>query len=159
MQWQNTSLGNIEINGERLVAEVNSEQRAKLFRELADELLPAGCRHHSTVLESVEAALEAHRDDHPEGAEGEEDDDDLNNRPEVQALLTEHLRTHYRAWPKMELPALKGKTPLQAMRTPDGREMVEALLLDLEQKVGLQPGLDPEILAELRETLGTRARR
>jgi hypothetical protein len=30
--------------------------------------------------------------------------------------------------------------------------MVEALLLDLKQKAGSGPGLDPEILAELRTT-------
>ena len=145
MPWQNTGLGSIRIDGQRLVVEVNSEQRAKLFGELADELLPAGCRHLSTVLESVEAALEAHRHDHPEGAEEDEDDKDLNNRPEVKDLLAKHLRAHYRAWPKMKLPALKGKTPLQAMKTPEGREMVEAVLLDLEQKAGSGPSLDPEI--------------
>ena len=70
---------------------------------------------------------------------------DLNNRPEVKDLLAKHLRAHYRAWPKMKLPALKGKTPLQAMKTPEGREMVEAVLLDLEQKAGSGPSLDPEI--------------
>ncbi len=153
MTWQKTSLGRIQIEGKRLVAEVNSEQRGKQFRELAEELLPAGCRHLSTVLEPVQAALEAYRREHPK-ADEDEDGEDLNNRPEVKALLAEHMRSHYRAWPKMKLPALKGMTPLQAMKTPEGREMVEALLLDLERKVGSGPGLDPEILAELRGTLG-----
>ena len=147
-------IGSIRIDGQRLVAEVNSERRATLFRELADKVLPPGCHHISTVLESVEAALEAHRRDHPEAPEVDEDVEDLNNRPEVQAMIAEHLRAHYRAWPKMKLPALHGKTPLQAMKTPEGREMVEALLLDLEQKAGTGPGLDPEILVELRATLG-----
>ncbi len=153
MPWQNTSLGRIQIEGERLVAEVNSEQRAKRFREIADELLPAGSRHLSTVLESVEAALDAYRRDHREGPE-EAAGDDLNHRPEVKALVAEHLQTHYRAWPNMKLPALKGKTPMQAMKTPEGREMVEALLLDLERRADLGPQLDAEILAELRTTLG-----
>jgi hypothetical protein len=49
---------------------------------------------------------------------------DLNNRPEVKDLLAKHLRAHYRAWPKTKLPA--------------------------RQKAGGGPGLDPEILAELR---------
>ena len=150
MPLENLGLGRIQIEGRRLVAEVNSEVRAKRFREIADEALPAGSRHVSTVLESVEAALEAHRREHPEPAP----DDDLNRRPEIQAMLKEHLRAHYRAWPDMKLPALKGKTPRQAMKTRDGREMVEALLLDIDGRRGRQAGLDEDIIAELRTTLG-----
>jgi len=148
MAFQMISLGRIQIEGERLVAEVNSEERGKLFRTLADELLPEGCRHISTVLESVEAALKAHRRDQPQQSE-----EDLNDRPEVKALLADHLRAHYRAWPRMKLPALNGKTPLQAMKTPEGREMVEALLLDLEQRSLRGPGVDSEIITELRARL------
>jgi asparagine synthase (glutamine-hydrolysing) len=76
---------------------------------------------------------------------------------QVKALLAEHLTAHYQAWPKMKLPALDGKTPLQAMKSPEGREMVEALLLDMEQRSKAGPGLDREILAELRATLGAPA--
>jgi hypothetical protein len=144
------SLGTIRIEGGRLIVEVNSEERARRFREIADAALPAGSRHVATVVEPVEAALEAHRREHPAPSPP----DDLNQLPEVQAVLKEHLRTHYREWPDMTLPALRGKTPRQAMKTRDGREMVEALLLGLEQRVGRQPGLDNEILAELRASLG-----
>jgi hypothetical protein len=59
----------------------------------------------------------------------------------------------------MELPALKGKTPRQAMRSKDGRELVEALLLEFEQIAGPNTGLDEEILGELRATLRIPARR
>jgi hypothetical protein len=151
MAWQTIGLGRILIEGDRLVAEVNSEERAKRFRELADQLLPDGCRHLATVLESMEAALEAHRRDPP--AEAQED---LEESPEVKALLADHLRAHYRAWPKMKLPALDGKTPLEAMRTDEGREMVEALLLDLEQRSRTGRGVAPEIIAELRGRLKAR---
>lgn len=149
--WQNTGMGWIKIAGGRLVAEVNSEARAKQFRAIADKLLPAGSRHVSTVLEPVEAALKAYREEGSRRA-----DEDLNERPEVQALIKEQLRAHYRAWPDMELPALNGKTPRQAVKTKDGREMVEALLLDFEQRSEGQSGLDEEILAELRSELGLR---
>ena len=152
MPWQYTGLGRIQIEGNLLVAEVNSERRAKEFCAVADEVLPAGSRHVSTVLESVDAALDAYRQEHPRRSE-EKQDEDVNERPEVKALLTEQLRPHYRAWPHMKLPALKGRTPMQAMRTRDGREMVEALLLDLERKTALNPGLDQDVVAELRATL------
>ena len=155
MAWEVTSLGRIQIEGRRLVAEVNSEERGKRFRKIADEVLPAGSRHLSTVLESVEAAVEAYRQEHPAGPPK----NDLNEQPEVKTLLEEHLRAHYRAWPDMKLPALKGKTPRQAMNTKDGREMVEALLLDLEQMKRREARLDEDVLPELRATLGLGPRR
>jgi hypothetical protein len=48
---------------------------------------------------------------------------------------------------------LEWETPMQAVRTADGREMVEALLLDFERNNAVRPQLDPDILAELRATL------
>ncbi len=153
------SLGEIRIQGQRLVAETNSERRAQRFRGIAERLLPAGSRHLSTVLESVEAALAAAR---REGRlETPPETDELNQRPEVKAILSQFLQTHYRDWPHRRLPALKNKTPMQAMRSPGGREMVEALLLDLEQNMDANHSVTPEILAELRTTLalGDRAGR
>ncbi len=67
---------------------------------------------------------------------------------------SEHLRSHYRHWADMDIPALGGKAPRQAMRTKDGRELVEALLRDFERRVAHQPGLDQEIFDELRASLG-----
>lgn len=155
LSWQNTALGRIEIDGHKLVVEVNSEERAQAFRAIADDSLPAGSGYKSTVVEPVEAALAAHRrDNRPRDA----DADELNKLPEVQAMLKEHLRAHYREWPRTKLPVLKGKTPTQAMKTAEGREMVEALLLDLERRQGLGSGVDQEIVSELRSTLsGKRA--
>lgn len=151
--WENTALGRIEIDGRKLVVEVNSEERAKAFRVIADERLGAGGRYKSTVVEPVEAALAAHR---KEKGLRHEDADELNQLPEVQAMLKEHLRAHYREWPRMKLPALQGKTPMQAMKTAEGREMVEALLLDLERRQGIGLGVDEEIMSELRATLAGR---
>ncbi len=153
LPWEYTGLGQIRIEGRRMVAEVNSEARAEMFRAIADRRLPDGSRYLSTVVESVDAALEAYREEHPEGPP----ETDLDKNPEAQAVLKEHLRAHYRAWPDMRLPALNGKTPRQAMRTRDGREMVEALLQDLEQKRG-QMRLDNDVLLELKTTLGVAVR-
>jgi len=150
LAWDNTILGHLRIEGQRLVAEVNSSERAKTFRAIAHGLLPAGSRHLSTVVESVEAALEAARKVHSE----EPAEDDLNELPEARAARREYLRAHYRDWPDMKLPALNGRTPRQAMKTADGREMVVALLLDLERRRDGSFGVDDEILAELRASLG-----
>jgi hypothetical protein len=154
MPWQNTSLGLIRIDGRRLLAEVNSEQRAKRFRRIADAKLPAGSRHLSTVIESAEAAIEAHSRGNPDRAN--EQESDLNEPPEIQALLRDHLTKYYRQWVDIGVPALGGQTPRQAVKTKDGREMVETLLLDMERREsgGVRVEINREIAAELRSTLG-----
>jgi hypothetical protein len=58
----------------------------------------------------------------------------------------------------MDIPALNGNTPRQAARTRDGRELLEAVLLDFERKAGITPGMDEEVIRELRSTLGLAAR-
>lgn len=150
MVWKNTNLGSIKIEGPHLIAEVNSERRAQRFRKIADKALPAGSRYVSTVMESVDVALDAYQREHPGGSVK----DDLNNQPEVQALLRQTLTDYYRSWLEMTIPSLNGKTPKQAMRTKDGREMVEALLLDMERREVGPAGLSREIVSQLRATLG-----
>ena len=81
--------------------------------------------------------------------------DDLNAQPEVQAQINEHLREHYRTWLKQKIPALDHKTPLQAVKTKDGEEMVEALLVDIERSIKrMCPNADSSIINELRTSLG-----
>jgi hypothetical protein len=156
-EWNNTILGHIAIEGNKLTAEVNSENRAQTFKALMEELLPGKARYKTTVIQSPQAML-ARAEEEGETARSrqiQKEQEELNNRPEIQALLAEHMRQHYSDWPEQKLPALKGKTPLQAIKTKDGKEMVEALLMEFERR-GKQtnPPLDPALIAELRERLG-----
>lgn len=152
--WNNTILGHISIAGATLCAEVNSENRAQQFKTLMEKLLPGKARYKTTVMQSPQAMLKRMREENGPTAE-EQELDELNNRPEVQALIAEHLRQHYRGWVNQKIPALNNQTPLQAVKTRDGKEMVEALLMDIERRnrAGNMP-FDPGIMAELREKLG-----
>lgn len=152
--WNNTILGHLRIAGASLTAEVNSENRAQQFKALMEKLLPGKARYKTTVIQSPQAMLKHMKEESAPTAE-EEKLDELNNRPEVRALIAEHLRQHYRNWLNQKIPALNNKTPLQAAKTRDGKEMVEALLTDIERRSrdGNQP-LDPDLIAELRERLG-----
>jgi hypothetical protein len=143
-----TSLGLIKIEPLRLVAEVNSQARATRFRAIADRELPAGSRYLSTVVEPLDAALAAYRREHPEPETNQ-----LDDLPEMRELKGQYMRDHYRRWLDMSLPVLDGRTPREAVRSADGREMVDALLLDLEQRSGGDSGVDAELVAELRGTL------
>ena len=152
--WTNTVLGTFRINGRQLTLEVNSKERARLACLLVDSAMPNAV-HRGTVVESVEAALAAHRAAPPaERAARDQKAEELHGDPALQEHMREFLRQHYRGWIDTSLPALGGKTPRQAMRTRDGREMVEALLVGLERQEDsdVMP-LDPSIVAEVRATL------
>lgn len=155
--WNNTVLGHIRIEGKKLTAEVNSEVRANKFRKIMTELLPDKASYKSTVIESPQAMLARSktRGETARSRKIQQQQDELNSLPEVQAQIAEFVRQHYRKWPKEKLPALKGLTPLQAVNTSDGREMVEALLVDFERNgKNTNPPFDPAIITELREILG-----
>jgi hypothetical protein len=153
--WDNTVLGHIRIAGRSMNIEVNSENRAQKIRGLVEKMLP-GARYKTTVIESLQARLSQseRQGETPASRQRQKEQDELSNLPEVQAQIAEYMRQHYRTWPEEKLPALNGKTPLQAVKTRDGREMVEALLLDIERRGKYQtPPLDPAIIRELREQL------
>jgi len=44
------------------------------------------------------------------------------------------MQKQVESWIHQKIPALGGRTPMQAVRDPDGKEMVEALLLDWERR-------------------------
>lgn len=154
--WDNTVLGNINIKGHQLTTEVNSDERAQQFQKLIKKLLPEA-RYKTSVIESPQAML-AHMQDEGQNAQTRqrrEKQEELNNRPEVRETIMEFMREHYRQWLHEKLPALNGKTPLQAVKTKSGREKVEALLRDFElRKTDANLPLDQSIFDELRERLG-----
>lgn len=79
----------------------------------------------------------------------------LAAQPELRAAVTELLRKHYRAGVDDKIPALGDRTPREAVRDADGREAVAALIDQIERDgPKMNPPLDPQIVRELRETLG-----
>lgn len=95
--WENTILGHIEISKGRLVADVNSAERAQRLRHEIEERLSLAGTHESTVSKTLEAMMES-----PPPPKTAEDS-------ARQAKFDE------------------------LMRDPDGKEAVEALLLQFER--------------------------
>jgi hypothetical protein len=54
--------------------------------------------------------------------------------PEARKFLQATMQKQVESWVHQKIPALGGRTPLEAVRDPDGKEMVEALLLDWERR-------------------------
>jgi hypothetical protein len=141
--WDNTILGNIKIVGRSLVAEVNSENRAKRLRAEVEKRLGASAVHQGTSAKTVEEMLAKA----PKRAGAPEDDDleqALLHDPEARSRFQQIIQKQVEDWVHQKVPALGGHTPLQAVQDPDGREIVESLLLDWERRGAYQAGIRPD---------------
>jgi Protein of unknown function (DUF2384) len=132
--WDNTILGHIKISARRVIAEVNSENRAKRLRKEIEKRLGSMAVHESTLaqtLEEMRRSLPQH-----EVAEAESRDAEFEamlQDPEVRKQLQATLQKQVEGWVHEKIPALGGRTPTEAVRDPDGKEMVEALLVQWER--------------------------
>ena len=133
---ENTLLGRLEIEDQRLKVEVNSAQRAEIIRREIEKRLGKQARYKTTEIQSPEAMLEAMEERAGKGAEGGDEQDELMQIPEVRGQMEKVLSAHWKGWIDQQIPALADKTPRQAVKTPDGRESVEALLLEAERHAG-----------------------
>jgi len=133
--WDNTILGHIKISDEHVIAEVNSENRAMRLRKEIEKRLGSLAVHESTVAQTLE---EMRKNTPQEKAE----DADLRDAemtamlrdPEVKKQLQAVMQKQVESWIHEKIPALGGRMPMEAVRDPDGKEMVEALLLDWERR-------------------------
>lgn len=112
----NTILGNLEIEGDRLVLNTNSRERAERGREILSSHLGESIGQPLTSLQTLEQLREAPA--RPSVAQ-----DELP--PEIaEQAISSYFDGHYRQTLDQPLPALGGKTPRQAAKTKKGREAV-----------------------------------
>jgi hypothetical protein len=130
--FEHTVLGHICIEGRDLVASVNSHNRAKRLRAEIERRLTHHVRYKATDMPSMSLIQRAsHR------TPRRQDEDAMtggNVSPEVQQHVEQMLDTHLRNWVHLSIPALGDRTPLEAVKEGDGREMVRALLDDMERR-------------------------
>ena len=150
---ENTTHGRLIIDGKKMTCEVNSAERAERLRAIIEKKLTGGeAIYNTTVVQSADAMMQVRTPSASADAEHEE----LMDHPEVRAHIEEMMRKHWEAWQDMELPALKGKTPRQAVKSKLGRQQVSALLEDAERSCMSQDGAlgDMENLQRVRRELG-----
>jgi hypothetical protein len=118
-------LGTLRVEGGRLVLEANSRERLGRGRELVESLAGAAVSHQDDEFTGVEAAMRKVKRSGPKPVS--------EIPPEIQRELVQKVMAeHYRTWPDTPLPALGGKTPRQAVETPEGRSQVAELLKFIE---------------------------
>jgi hypothetical protein len=126
----NTILGRIVIEHCKMTVEVNSEARAHTIRKEIEARLGKQARYKTTEIQAPETLLAEAKNGDFEAKRGQ---NDLMQIPEMREKMAKVLTAHWEEWIDRELPILGGKTPRQAVKTPDGRESVEALILDAER--------------------------
>ncbi len=149
--WDNTILGHIEIDRQCLTLEVNSDRRADEGKRLIEQTLGDAARYrHTTALpiDDVGVTRIANNSALPTAFSAP----DPMQAPETQAHMAAFMAQHIDTWPEQSLPALDGRTPLEAIRDADGREMVEALVQLFERNPAYSH--DPTLIPHLRARLG-----
>lgn len=121
-----TILGTIRIDERRLLVEVDSRARAERIRAEIDRRLGRRARYRTREIIPLQP---------PGGGHGAEAGVGPAEEPELRAKVAAMLARHWRGWIDTAIPALGGVTPREAVKEPDGRESVEALLRDAELSV------------------------
>jgi hypothetical protein len=134
--WKNTILGNLTISGDSLVAVVNSKKRAARIRAEIEKRLGAMATHENTIAQSPEEMLES--SETKNAAQPKFDEvfhEEILRDPEFRKRAEASLQKLIQDWVRQEIPVLGNLTPLQAVRDPEGKEIVESLLLEWERRV------------------------
>ena len=66
------------------------------------------------------------------------ENDRLAEMPEVRAKISEMMAAHWEHWVDQPLPILGNRTPMEAVKDADGREVVESLVIQGERFGGQQ---------------------
>jgi len=130
--WENTLLGQLSISGRSLVVDVNSEKRAAKIRQEIERRLGILVTHQRTVTQRPEATLK------PEKRQTANRSQTNSERPAADPAFTEEMQAEIQRqvenWIFQKVPALGGRTPMEAIGDPDGKEIVESLLLGWERQ-------------------------
>jgi hypothetical protein len=128
--WNNTVMGHITLEKGKLILETNSEKRIQKGKKLLSKYLGEAIQFQKTLIESPEQKMKSMSKSDKENIKKE---DDLLLLPEVQEQIKAMAQAHWETWFDQPIPVLDNQTPRQAAETVEGREKLEALLLQYER--------------------------
>lgn len=148
----NTILGNFEIEESRMMVSVNSAERARIIRAEIEHRMADKALFRLDKISDLDVILNHQSKKDPNVPSQEE----LLSHPEVHHQIEQMLRQHWENWVDQKIPLLDNKSPRQAVKTRDGRESVEALLLDAENMSANDPirsAVEKELIDDVRQRL------
>jgi len=146
------------INQQRLAIDVNSKKRAKTAQNEVKTRLGDKARYLTTEIKSPKSLMgRQKRESSGQGTDQKMRQGELLQLPEVREQIAGMLNAHWEGWPDQPVPGLGGMTPREAVKTPDGRESVEAILLDAERYAAADEAMAefaPSAIQDVRRRLG-----
>jgi len=136
--WTNTVLGGIRIAGNKLTVSVNSLKRAETIRMEIEKRMEGRVRFLGDKVLTADSLMKSAERKRGLPRKDTVEDRELYEHPEMRELIHKELDEHWKNWLHMKLGALDDKTPIQAAKTADGREMLEALFNQMERDDGRQ---------------------
>ncbi len=151
--WPNTILGQIFIRGNELVGEVNSLERALRLKNKLSIGLGKMVVFDRIDSKDIAAMPQPSQEDL---RKFEEEQRRMHSDPEVKKFLLQRQHEYYlKDWISSRIPALNNKTPLQAVKTKEGRLQLEVLINRMEGMDSAQPDYLPKMdMNFLRQKLG-----
>jgi hypothetical protein len=153
----NTVMGRLAIDEHRLKVEVNSARRAEIIRAEIEKRLGKRARYITTEIQSPESMIQTVQNHIGDTTMPDPDQEQLMQLPEVREHMNKMLSNHWEKWVDEKIPALGHRTPRQAVKDPDGKESVEALLLEAERHMDANEHMrdaGSAALVEARRRLG-----
>jgi len=121
-----TILGRAEIKDNKLILESNSKKRLDKGKKLILEALSDAVVHKVDTFQDPMEAMKSYKESST--------DKPVNELPmEIQQqIYTKFMQGLYEKWLQEKIPALDGRTPIQAVKTDEGRKKVIELLKSIE---------------------------
>jgi len=117
-----TILGRAEIKGDKLILECNSKKRLERGKKMILGALSNALVHKIDTFQDPMEAIKSHK-----GKSQKSTETDLPMELQQQ-IYTQFMQKHCEKWINEKIPALDGKTPVQAARTYEGKKKVIDLL-------------------------------
>lgn len=142
-----TSVGRALVGVSELALEANSVRRADSLRADVQAACGAWIRHVDRARLDVVEEVSRRRREEPAA-------EPVVKTPEMQQAIREYKEHHYAGWPNERLGALQGRTPREAVGTPEGRREVETMLKQIEYIESRHPEGERFDVSVLRKALG-----
>jgi hypothetical protein len=146
--------------GERLQATARTRGRADEGREWLEGVAGDAIEHRTREIADPRSALDGPGGG-PPGAAGAPGAGGRGRGdapiPMTTELMQQVLESHYKDWAEDRIPALDGRTPREAVGTPEGREAVIGLLKlyeEAEARAARNEGREPASLQFLWDAVG-----
>jgi hypothetical protein len=133
LKMETTVKGTLVISVNKLTVSVNSRERAEEIKHKISRRLGKRATFKNAVIQSTAKML----NDMPSGnpiakSKAALASQELESKPEIQAMLKEMAAKHWKDWLDIPIPALQNKTPRESAKTARGLERLDALFLQFK---------------------------